>query len=226
MAHSSPRHASAPHRHANRFVRFGLVLAFCLCLPALAHAQAGAPAEDAARVAVLAFRDGLAEVTGRSLAPPARAEALGDVLAETVDLDRIAAVSVGAARFGGWNAEERAAVTAAFRRYMAAVVGERLTSVDFAALAVAGTRSGPGGTTVVDARIEGDAPFSFIVRRSGERWRIVDVIRSGISELALRRSEFAAAANEGAAVLARRLDARTETLLAGLPQAPGAPAAR
>ena len=194
----------------------GMLAGAALGLALLLAGGAKATTQGDAEATVIAFRDGLAGIAQRSLPLPQRAQALSGVLAATVDLDRIATVAVGSSRLASWSGDDRAEVLRAFRDYMAAVVAERLETIAFAGLAVTGTRQGPSGSMIVDASIAGEPPISFLLHRDERGWRILDVLRGGISELALRRSEFAAAADRGADVLAQRLEARTATLLDGV----------
>jgi phospholipid transport system substrate-binding protein len=58
-----------------------------------------------------------------------------------------------------------------------------------------GERAGPQNTTLLDTRIvksDGSAvEITYVMKKSSDAWKVVDVIvDKGISELALRRSEF------------------------------------
>lgn len=191
------------------------LLAGLMAVPVAVRAETvnAAAAADPQDV-VVAFRDGLAAITalGLDLAPRSeQVQALGD---RVLAIERIAGAAVGSARMAAWPPEDRSAVVEAFRRYTAVVLAGRLNDIEFAAMQIGATRGGPGGGMVVEARLHDDT-MQFLVVPEGDDWRILDVVRAGISELALRRSEFAAAAETGAEALAARLGTRTEALLNG-----------
>lgn len=188
------------------------LLAGLTAAPYAVGAEESPAAPAGPQEAVAAFRDGLAAISALGLDLPARSEQVA-VLGDTVlAIGRIATAAVGSARMAAWPAVDQAAVVTAFRRYTAVVIAERLPGLAFAAMRIGETRDGPNGGMVVDAQLEDDA-MQFLVVSADDGWRILDVMRAGISELAVRRSEFAAAADEGPAVLVARLEARTDALL-------------
>lgn len=193
------------------------LLAGLVAVPVAARAESASPAAATGpQEVVIAFRDGLATIAALGLPLPARSEQVQGLGDRVLAIERIASAAVGSARMAAWPPEDQAAVVEAFRRYTAVVLAGRLDDIDFAAMQVGATRGGPGSGMVVEASL-GDDPMQFLVVPEGDGWRIMDVMRAGISELALRRSEFAAAAETGAGVLAARLGTRTEALLDGEP---------
>jgi phospholipid transport system substrate-binding protein len=114
----------------------------------------------------------------------------------------------------------RAKLVEAFTRFSVGTYAARFASWSGESFATSGTRPGPASTTMVDTRIvrtEGKDPvkLSYVVRKFPDGWRIVDVLLDGgISELAVKRSEFRVLlAEKGVDALIASLKDRTEKLL-------------
>jgi phospholipid transport system substrate-binding protein len=99
------------------------------------------------------------------------------------------------------NDTQRQQVTQAFERYIAAIYAERFESYSGERLQVTGERQSPGGTIITSQIVKSNGEpvnINYLVRNTGSGWRIADVYLDGtISELATRRSEFAAILRTG-----------------------------
>jgi len=77
-----------------------------------------------------------------------------------------------------------------------------------------------GGALVVRSRLlrdgEGDVSLDYVLQDSAGRWRIVNVLAQGVSDLSLKRAQYAAVIrDEGVDALLARLEERLAALEAG-----------
>lgn len=97
---------------------------------------------------------------------------------------------------------ERRALLDAFARRNAAQYVSRFDGYSGETIEIAGERAGPRNTTLVETRLlrPGGNPvvLTYVLRRTGDRWGIVDVLLNGsVSQLAVQRSDFAATLRSG-----------------------------
>jgi phospholipid transport system substrate-binding protein len=149
-----------------------------------------------------------------------RYKKLAPVITATFDLPAMTRIAVGPA-WTSLTPEEQAAITSAFSRMTIATYASRFDGYDGERFEVDPKVVERGADRIVNTRLipkTGDAvSLSYLLRSSGGDWKIVDVYLSGtISELATRRSEFAALLKSGGAeALQRSLRARADKLLSG-----------
>ncbi len=196
--------------------RVSLLLALCpiTCVAALVAASAPAMAQaiDPAAATVAALNNGLLAImhAGAAAGQAGRARQIAPVIDRAFDLPLMARLSVGPA-WTGFTTQNQQALMAAFRALTVAQYaknfdgwsGERFTilpQVDTRGTdrLVRTTLSSPGSVNVLDYRL----------RQNGGTWKIIDVYyRNAISQLATRRSDFAAVvAKGGAPALIAHLD--------------------
>jgi phospholipid transport system substrate-binding protein len=114
---------------------------------------------------------------------------------------------------------ERDDLLSAFSRLSIATYASRFSGYSGESFETLGERPGPRGTILVDTRLvrpdEEPVPLTYVLQRSGETWKIVDVIVEGaISELAVRRSEYSQILRQGGPDrLASVLNAKAEKML-------------
>ncbi len=123
-------------------------------------------------------------------------------------------------RWLDYDVPTRAALTEAFARLSIATYASHFDSYDGEIFEILGTRDGPKDTRLVDTRIVGrdggGTDITYVLRRAeNESWRIANVILDGgISELAVRRSEYAAILERGGPdALVETLGAKADALL-------------
>lgn len=97
---------------------------------------------------------------------------------------------------------QRKNLVSAFRRVSTATYAARFTGYSGQKFELVSVEPGPRGTLIVRSRIVEPAmkpvPLNYVLRKSAAGWRIVDVLaKSGISELAVRRSEYRAILQSG-----------------------------
>ncbi|HEX3862337.1 MAG TPA: ABC transporter substrate-binding protein [Stellaceae bacterium] len=137
---------------------------------------------------------------GPALGARGRYSQLEPVVQRSFDVPFMTRLAVGP-EWAGLNDMQRQQVTQAFERYIAAVYAERFDSYAGEQLRVTGERASPGGTIITSQIVKSDGQpvnINYLMRNNGGIWQIADVYLDGtISELATRRSEFAAILRTG-----------------------------
>ena len=111
---------------------------------------------------------------------------------------------------------QRQALIAAFTNYGISLLARNFSGDGIKQFDTVAERPGPQNTTLVDARLVrkngSDIDITYALKPHAGSWRVVDVVLDrGISELALRRSEFShGLANGGLPVLATTLNGKAE----------------
>jgi len=154
------------------------------------------PAHEAATF-VRKFADrAIAMLTDRSLSAGDRDEALRELLRTGFDLDITSRLVLGR-YWGQATAEQRTAYRQLFEDYLVATYGGQLREYSGQTLQVQGARLEGGRDAIVRSRVQASNGGSLIgvdwrLRRSQDRWRIIDVVVAGVSLAITHRSEFAA----------------------------------
>jgi phospholipid transport system substrate-binding protein len=156
---------------------------------------------------------------GRSLGQSGRYMQLAPVIRRSFDIATMARLAVGPS-WAGLTDPQRQQVTESFGRYMSAIYADRFDSYAGQKFEITGEQPGPAGVMVKSQIIKANGEpvmVDYLMRRSGDSWLISDIyLDSAISEVATRRSEFAAILkNEGIdgliAALNRKADLLTGT---------------
>lgn len=143
---------------------------------------------------------------------------LDPAIRRTFDLAAMTRISVGPA-WTGFTAEQQQNLVDAFSKMTVATYANRFDGYGGEKFEVDPKVETRGNDRIVKTRMvqTADEPvtLNYLMRRSGEDWKVVDVYLSGtISELATRRSEFSATIKSGGAdALLANLKQRTEELL-------------
>lgn len=125
------------------------------------------------------------------------------LISETFDVSRIARTVLGRSAYRQLDTEKRQTYHRLFTRYIVATQTKRLQDRGGQSFDVGKVREGARNSIIVDATYsdaEGTTTeISYVLIDKDGAWRIVDVIVEGaVSEISLRRSEFAAVVrNEG-----------------------------
>ena len=115
--------------------------------------------------------------------------------------------------------DEKAKLIAAFKRVSVGTYASRFNGFSGERFETLSERDGPGGAKMVYTRIvrpnKEPVPITYVTRKFGDTWRVYDVIVSGgISELAVRRSEYNAILNDsGPGGLIARLNQKADQML-------------
>jgi phospholipid transport system substrate-binding protein len=156
---------------------------------------------------------------GRILGQSGRFTQLDPIIRRSFDIASMARLSVGPS-WAGLSEAQRQQVTESFGRYISAIYADRFDSYDGQKLAVTGEQLTPVGVMIRSQIIKANGEpvkVDYMMRRSGDSWLISDIYVDGaISEVATRRSEFAAILkNDGIdgliAALNRKADILTGT---------------
>ena len=111
---------------------------------------------------------------------------------------------------------QRQALIAAFTHYGISLLARNFSGDGIKRFDTVAERPGPQNTTLVDARLVrkngSDIDITYVLKPHAGSWRVVDVILDrGISELALRQSEFShGLSNGGLPVLTATLNGKAE----------------
>lgn len=168
----------------------------CLLAAGLALTTASRADEVADATAVVA-RLQAALVETAALLPdaglPERAQRLDQLIRETHDLETMGRLTVR--RFWRqWSEGERAAFSESFAALSVATYASRFAGVGPDSFAIAGGKASGEQRVEVEASIRrGDGTavsLDYLLERDGERWRIINVLADGASELSLMAAEY------------------------------------
>ena len=196
-----------------------VALAAGLGLGMLSYSAQSAPASSGETVQGL--YDALLNTmkNGRTLGQSGRFARLAPVIRSTFDIASMVRLSVGPS-WAGLTEAQRLQVSESFGRYISAIYADRFDSYDGQKLEVTGEQPAPAGVMVKSQIIKASGEpvkVDYMMRRNGDSWLIADIyLDSAISEVATRRSEFAAILkNDGIdgliAALNRKADILTGT---------------
>ena len=174
-----------------------LCLALAMALPPRAMAI-GNDGADTVRGLYATLLTAMRE--GRTLGPRGRYVLIEPVIRRSFDIPLMTRLAVGP-DWAALSEAQRQQVSQAFERYVAAVYAERFDSYSGEQLQVVGEQPSAGGTIITSRIVKSDGQpvsINYLMRNNGGTWQIADVYLDGtISELATRRSEFAAILRTG-----------------------------
>lgn len=148
-----------------------------------------------------------------------RYQKLNSPIGDTFNLSFMIQVASG----GKWKSatdEQKSKLVDAFQRVSVGTYAQRFDGFSGERFETLGEQDGPGGTKLVMTQIvrpnKEPVPLTYVTRKFGDDWRVVDVIVSGgISELAVRRSEYSAILNDGGpGELIAKLNQKADAILA------------
>ena len=159
----------------------------------LALTVARAAADDDAAAVVESLHGTLVEVAGiePALRLEQRIERLTSVLDGSHDLSTMARVSVGRRYWRAWSDDERSRYVEVFRRFSIATYASRFASIRAGQFEILGSEILGDDRVEVNGvlhRVDSDAPdvtMDYTLRRSDDRWQIVNIVADGVSELGL-----------------------------------------
>ncbi len=195
---------------------FAMFLVVASPLPS-ANAEQGRPS-----ALVRAFQSDLLEVMkqGKELGLAGRYARLAPMIERSFHLTLMIATS-SSPYWRKATPEQRRRLVEAYQRMSVSIVATLFDSYDGERFETVRERQGPQRTVLVDTRVvrPDDDPvnISYVVARLSERWWIIDVIvGGGISEVAVRRSEYQKLLAEGGIErLISALGRKADDLMAG-----------
>jgi phospholipid transport system substrate-binding protein len=132
---------------------------------------------------------------GRTLGQSGRFAQLAPVIRRSFDVALMARLSVGPS-WSGLSEAQRQELAESYGRYISAIYADRFDSYSGQKLEVTGEQPAPFGLMVKSRIIKSNGEpveVDYVMRQNGESWLIADIyLDSAISEVATRRSEFAA----------------------------------
>ena len=132
---------------------------------------------------------------GRILGQSGRFTQLEPVIRRSFDVATMARLSVGPS-WASLSEGQRQQMTESYGRYISAIYADRFDSYAGQKLEVTGEQPVPPGVMVKSRIIKANGEpvkVDYMMRRNGDSWLISDIyLDSAISEVATRRSEFAA----------------------------------
>src|SRR5215475_7997934 len=132
---------------------------------------------------------------GRILGQSGRFTQLDPVIRRSFDIASMARLSVGPS-WAGLSEAQRQQMTESYGRYISAIYADRFDSYAGQKLEVTGEQPAPAGVMVKSQIIKANGEpvkVDYMMRLNGDSWLISDIyLDSAISEVATRRSEFAA----------------------------------
>ena len=181
--------------------------------------SAQATASDPAAIQVQTLSDALLKSmrAGSAQSMAERYRSLEPVIEQTFALPLVTRLAVGP-DWANFSPDQQKAVIAAFTRFTVANYAHNFHEFDGQKFEIDDNVSIRGTDKIVHTRVipRNDTPTSLLYRMHEVEgtWRIIDVYSNGVSELALRRSDFAAAlASGGAPVLIDHLNKASEILM-------------
>ena len=192
-----------------------------LCAVFLVPAGGGARAavSDPAAIQVQTLNSSLLKSmqAGPALTAAERYKQLGPVIEQVFALPLVTRLSVGP-DWATFSPEQQQALIGAFTRFTVANYVHNFHEYDGQKFAIDDNVSTRGEEKIVRTRVipAHDVPVNLLYRMHevGGVWKIIDVYSNGVSELALRRSDFATAlASGGAPTLIAHLNKSSDALM-------------
>ena len=191
-------------------------LLFCLWAPFASIAQASSTASTS----IEALHEALLDVMRNAveLQYEGRTEKLGPVIPAHFDLPFMAEKAIGRRSWKAATPEEQQRYLETFGRFMVANYAGRFDGFSGQSFETVGEEPARSETLLVKTQLldpgQENIELNYRMRKVGDDWKIIDVYLDGtVSELALRRSEFAAVVKrDGFDGLIDALDKKIEKL--------------
>ncbi len=201
-------------------VRAALAAAIVGCW--IAPAAAAAAATETARDAVETMVADVLDVLRMSeLAVDGRRTRIQEIVYARFDFETMAKYVLGRKNWTQFEAGQRDAFIAQFKRFLSRSYGTRLSRYEGVEVEVAGEREEKRGDVTVLTIIHGGqfdgASVDYRVRDRDGAWRVIDVVIEGVSLVSNFRSQFKdIVASEGAEGLIHQLKSRNDQASAAL----------
>ncbi|MCL7419512.1 MAG: ABC transporter substrate-binding protein [Methylobacter sp.] len=176
-------------------IKLAWVLMWCFFISATAYAQEEGAAT--ARQVVEKFQAELIEVmkNGKQLGYAGRYDKLKDPISNSHDLTKIARIVVGKEWEKLSEAQQQELVDV-FSRLSIASYAHNFKDYSGESFVFDSEEETTRGGVVVHSHLvipgEKDVKFDYMLKEKGDSWRIINIIANGVSDLALKRSEYTA----------------------------------
>lgn len=178
-----------------RSIRLALVLVWYFLATATAYAQEEGAAT--ARQVVEEFQAELIDVmkNGKQLGYAGRYEQLKDPVSNSHDLTKIARIVVGK-EWEKLSEDQQQKLMDVFSRLSIASYAHNFKEYSGESFVFDSEEETARGGVVVHSHLvipgEKDVKFDYMLKEKGPSWRIINIIANGVSDLALKRSEYTA----------------------------------
>jgi phospholipid transport system substrate-binding protein len=195
-----------------RKIYFGFVFLGLLCVSTLVLAE-----ELSARQVVEEFQNELLDVMkqGKALGFQGRYDKLDVAVKKSHDLPKIARIVVGK-QWEELTPEQQTKLETVFSRLSVSAYAHNFK--DYAGESfnfISEEETGRGGVVMhTNLRIPGekDVKFDYMMKKKDEGWRIINIIADGVSDLALKRSDYTSVlSREGFDALIAKITEKIET---------------
>ena len=183
-----------------------------LAVPSLAPAAASS---SSPRGVVEQLQSTLISVmqSAQQLGYAGRHKRLKPVIEETHDLAGIAQIATGA-HWHLFTPEQRKRFIDAFSELSIATYADRFDGYSGEQFTIQSERTLESGDVIVQSLLAapkgGSTRFDYVVRQKDGRWQIVNIVADGVSDLAIRRAEYARILkSESVDALIKRVQAKT-----------------
>ncbi len=180
-------------------VRFIVALGLAVLIQVPAFGESSDPAASSITSFYGALLDTMKQA--KQLGVKGRFQKLSPVLAKTYDLASMSRIAVGPS-WSTLSPQQQAGIVNAFTRMTIATYASRFDGFSGEQFQILETIDRPNGDKIVKTQIVksdgGVVPLNYLMRKSGNDWKIIDIYLDGtISELANRRAEFGAILKTG-----------------------------
>jgi len=191
----------------------------CLLLALAAPLACAAAAADGAAAVVEKLHAALLNTMkeGTTLGYKGRVERLTPVIKECFNFTTIARAVTGP-HWKGLAADKRQQFIATFEQLSVATYAENFSGYSGESFETLAQEEARGATLVKTVIVTGDGKrvsLNYVVTKSADQWGIVNVIAQGVSDLALKRTEYDAVISaQGIDALIAKLDAKVASYAA------------
>jgi len=193
-------------------ILLNLTVLFLICLSPLALAD-----EMSARQVVESFQDSLIEAMqqGKALGFQGRYDKLDAAVRKSHDLPKIARIVVGK-QWEKLTSEQQAKLEAKFSQLSISAYAHNFKEYSGESFSfISEEETGRGGIVVhTNLKIPGekDVKFDYMMKKKDDSWQIINIIADGVSDLALKRSDYTSVLNrEGFDALIAKIDEKIES---------------
>lgn len=172
-----------------------LIILCCLILGGMSNAYALEQGKSAARQIVDQFQDELIDVmkNGKKLGYSGRYDKLKDSVTNSHDLSKIARIVVGK-EWEKLTETQQQQLVDVFSRLSIASYAHNFKDYSGETFTFDTEEETTRGGVVIHSHltIPDDKPvkFDYMLKEKGDSWRIINIIANGVSDLALKRSEY------------------------------------
>ena len=195
-----------------RKIYFSVSVLLLFCLSPLSWAE-----ELSAKQVVEEFQDKLIEVMkhGKELGFQGRYDELDEAVKKSHDLPKIARIVVGK-RWENLTSGQQAKLEAVFSQLSVSAYAHNFKDYSGESFSfISEEETGRGGIVVhTDLKIPGekDVKFDYMMKKKDDGWQIINIIADGVSDLALKRSDYTSVLNrEGFDALIAKINEKIES---------------